>query len=164
MLNDRSVIYISPLLFLIFALYMVPAFLSVWLLKSTEYFTAAESHLLIVSLQAYTSFKGLPNDVTAGLAQTLPALIGAVCFRRSSNQRLNNIGLALFVFLVASALLNLVALFFLQPDESYQSSNVVIGKDGLEYLETECRARLRMAMTYIFLFLGLQVSVKSEQK
>ena len=161
MLKERTVIYLSPLLFITFFLYMIPVIFTAWLMISTDYFIFDEPDLLNTFLNLYIDFEGLPNDVTTTAVHSIPSMIGAICYRRSSNKRLNCIGWILFVGLLVGAIASIVLLFILNPNDSVQWSNVLIGKKGLERLHADIEASLRTVITYILLFLGLKVSVQS---
>ena len=162
-ISDKAVIVLlSPILFVIFLIYMIPVILSVWLMTSTEYFQSVEPAYLAKLLGIYINFKGLPNDIIATAVHSLPALIGAICYRRSTNQKLNKIGWILFIFFLVGVIMSFISLVLLNPDVEAQWSNADFGKDGLERLHADIEASLRTVITFIALFLGLKVSIESE--
>lgn len=164
MLTDKVILtYVAPFLFIVFFLYMVPVILTLWLFASTSYFTVEESRRLESLLQSYTSFDGVPNSVATMTVQSLPALVGSICYRRLSHPKIYRIARFLFLLLLIGGSLTLLALFFLNPDDSSQWSNVLVGRDGLIRLHHDCEGALRTLMIYILLFVGLQIPVQSRE-
>ena len=165
MLNDRTIlIYLTPILFIVFFLYMMPVILTSWLLISTERLILDEPALLESILESYVEFEGLPNSVTNIVVQSLPALVGAICFRRLSNAKISLAAHVLFYALLLGCLASILSLFFLNPNDEIQSHNAIIGSSGLERLHNDCEASLRTATTYILLFVGSQVPIQPAPK
>ena len=164
-LSDRIISsYLMPILVIVFILYMIPAGLTISLYFYTSNFTIQEPDALLFILERYTKFEGLPNSITTTLIQSLPALIGAICYRRLSNIKINLYAQILFWALVIGCLSSILSLFLLDPNDKSQTGNVIIGEIGLERLHDDCEASLRAVITYILLFLGLQVPVRQDQK
>jgi hypothetical protein len=161
MISDKFVKRVlSPTLLLIFIFLISPCLISSIVIYSTDFLHDVEPGYIIQILDRYNNFKGLPSDILAIIIQTLPAFIGAICYRRSSDNRLNIYGKLAFLILLIGALFSTANIIYLSPEDKNQIGALTLGKEGIKLIEKGCESTLRNCLTYILLFTGLQVSVE----
>lgn len=155
---------LAPALLLIFFGLLSPAFLAAGVIVTTDFFTAAEPRSALWIVEQFQNFDGLPSDLTAFLLQVFPALIGAICYRKTDVLTLNWVGRIALVMLAIGALVSFAVVLFISPENKDQIDAVTGGKDALKLLKSGSEASLRVAITYILLFAGLQVNVVETKK
>jgi hypothetical protein len=160
MISDQFVKKIlSPVLLFIFVCLLAPAILTFIVVYKTDFLRGSEPEIVLSIIDIFKNFKGLPKDVISLIMQTLPALVGTLCYRNSSAQTLNFIGYVAFVILIFGVFLSFGLIFFLDPSNIDQVRALEAGKEGVQLLKSSCEATLRTSMTYLFLIIGLQIKI-----
>jgi len=163
MISDRFVKRVlSPVLLLVFIILISPCLISTFVVYSTEFLHDVEDDYVIQIMDRYKNFKGIPIDIFAIIIQTMPAFIGAICYRSANTNTLNINGKIAFILLILGAILSAANIIYLSPENTKQAGALTLGEEGIRLLENGCETTLRNCITYILLFTGLQVTVEKK--
>jgi hypothetical protein len=102
----------------------------------------------------------LPADISVFLAQVLPALAGAICFRSEiKDGRLSWPGRGIFLLLLIVAASAVASVSIIDPENQEQVDGFVDGAQGLVTMRAGAEATLRLAATYLLMLIGLRVPI-----
>lgn len=148
---------LSPILLFIFIILLAPTILTFIVVIKTDFFHSSETDFVLLIIDKFKNFKGLPHDIVSLIIQTLPALIGSICYRNNSSHNLNIVGYALFSILIIGSFFSFGLIWLLDPSDTTQAGALIAGKEGLQLLENGCETTFRTSITYLLLIIGLQI-------